>query len=359
MLVTLCRQASIRRWGVVTGALSLAAWIGMGAATTVLQATQLLRVPSMVRSNEQTECRYLLVMGDQQDKGSTAAQLNYWVSLGPTNTITAHIMNDQTNVGFYSRVMQFSSPWVTHWFGLGYHLTHYAPISIPFSSYFLGYSGEFDQFSRLHMAIGHDEAKHRLLALAAIDLDLGEGNVSVEWDGVSVIVGYRHRLTPSMVVQGYVTPVGESPTARMVPKLMLGVSLSDPWRTEPKVPTVTGLIVSSGASRPPMASNTPVEYGLDDALRRLTQANDYFYAGNYELARSEMEYLLTIFPTAGSYSRLGSIYFKLNQLDKALENWKTAFSLDKSNAALESFINQLESQKQLESKKMVTPTTTP
>lgn len=343
MLVGWCRQAMGQRWAVLTGGMVLA-MLAVGALDRV-HATQLLRVPSMVGSHDQTECRYLLVMGDQSEKGTTASQLNYWLSVGNTNTITAHIMNSQTNIGFYSRVLQLSSPWVKHWFGLGYHMTHYSPIAIPFSSYFLGYSGEFDAFSRLHMAIGHDEAKRRLLALAAIDLDVGDGNISVEWDGVSVAMGYRHRLTPQLVVHGYVTPVGEHNTDRMIPKLMLGISLSEPWPTGAKVATSTVSTVAAVSSRPSMASNTPVEYGLDDALRRLNQANDYFYAGNYELARSEMEYLLTIFPTAGSYSRLGSIYFKLNQLDKALEYWKTAFALDKSNAALESFINQLESQK--------------
>jgi|GEM_PF-1832949 len=359
MRVGLGQQALGRHWVAVTCGVVVVCWTVMAGLLETVHATQLLRVPSMVWSNDQTECRYLLVMGEQQDKGVTAGQLNYWLSVGKTNTITAHIMNSQTNIGFYTRVIQFSSPWVNHWFGLGYHMTHYSPIAIPFSSYFLGYSGEFDAFSRLHMAIGHDEAKHRLLALAAIDLDLGDGNVSVEWDGVAVIVGYRYRLTPQMVVHGYVTPVGDlTTTDRMVPKLMLGLSFSDPWRTDEKVATMAVSTVAKGATRPPMGANTPIEYGLDDALRRLNQANEYFYAGNYELARSEMEYLITIFPTAGSYSRLGSIYFKLNLFEKALENWKTAFALDKSNAALEAFINQLEVQK-FDSKKMGGPPNTP
>ncbi len=87
---------------------------------------------------------------------------------------------------------------------------------------------------------------------------------------------------------------------------------------------------------------TPLDYGLEDSLRRLNQANEYFYAGQYELARIEMEYLVTVFPTSGSDSRLGSIYFKLNNKNKAIENWRRAYALDKSNAELDAFIKAIE-----------------
>lgn len=309
-----------------------------------LSAQHLLRVPGFYPQSElSVESRYLLLLGQQNGQMFTSSQINYWANLTESNVISGSFLHGVGSIGIASQLIRLQSPMASHRFGVGYHMAPSPVLAIPFGSFYAGYTGEFDQNTRLHMAIAKDDTKNRLLTLLGIDINVGSGNIGLEWDGEAVIIGYRQWMSPNFSIQGYVLPVVSSHDSKIVPQIILGFALHE-VRLWPFQSTAVGGPIKSDSS-PPVPTTplpTPLDYGLEDSLRRLNQANDYFYAGQYELARIEMEYLVTVFPTSGSYSRLGSIYFKLNNKIKAIENWRKAYSLDKSNAELEAFIKSIE-----------------
>ena len=309
-----------------------------------LFAQHLLRVPGFYSQVEQSlESRYLLLLGQQNGQMLTSSQLNYWANITESNVISGSFLHGVGSIGMSSQLIRLQFPMASHRFGVGYHMSPSPELAVPFGSFYAGYTGEFDQNTRLHISIAKDDVKNRLLTLLGIDIKLGSGNISLEWDGEAVILGYRQWVSPHFSIQGYVLPVVSSHDSKIVPQIILGFSLHEvrlwPFQSTSMSPSIKADASSSGPT-PPLP--TPLDYGLEDSLRRLNQANEYFYAGQYELARIEMEYLVTVFPTSGSYSRLGSIYFKLNNKNKAIENWRRAYALDKSNAELDAFIKAIE-----------------
>jgi len=310
-----------------------------------LSAQHLLRVPGFYSQAEQSlESRYLLLLGQQNGQMFTSSQLNYWANITESNVISGSFLHGVGSIGMSSQLIRLQFPMASHRFGVGYHMSPSPELAVPFGSFYAGYTGEFDQNTRLHVSIAKDDVKNRLLTLLGIDIKLGSGNISLEWDGEAVVLGYRQWMSPYFSIQGYVLPVVVSNDSKIVPQIIMGFSLHEvrlwPFQSNHAISVPSKTDASNSVSSTPLP--TPLDYGLEDSLRRLNQANEYFYAGQYELARIEMEYLVTVFPTSGSYSRLGSIYFKLNNKNKAIENWRRAYALDKSNAELDAFIKAIE-----------------
>ena len=64
---------------------------------------------------------------------------------------------------------------------------------------------------------------------------------------------------------------------------------------------------------------------------------------------SEYEKVTTLVPTFSiAYARLGSIHYKLGDLEKARENWEQSLELDPSNDSLKLFLKRITPSKELE-----------
>jgi len=89
-------------------------------------------------------------------------------------------------------------------------------------------------------------------------------------------------------------------------------------------------------------NKTDADNKVQDALERMERGLDLYLKGYYPLAKIELEKVIEIFPTPTSYSRLGSIHYKLKEYDKALNYWRKAYSLDPSNKEIKDMIDFVE-----------------
>ena len=88
------------------------------------------------------------------------------------------------------------------------------------------------------------------------------------------------------------------------------------------------------------------------ALEHMQRGLEFYYKEDYELSLKEYEIVTTLVPTFSiAYARLGSINYKLGQLEKARENWLKALELDPANDSLKLFLKRITPPKDLEDKK--------
>ena len=82
------------------------------------------------------------------------------------------------------------------------------------------------------------------------------------------------------------------------------------------------------------------------AMRHLSKSLRLYYQGDFKQALQEVEKAIDLQPNiAVSYARKGSIYYKLNQIDRATLNWNIALKLDPEYAEVRNMLNALKENK--------------
>jgi len=82
------------------------------------------------------------------------------------------------------------------------------------------------------------------------------------------------------------------------------------------------------------------------SMRHLSTSLRFYYQGNFPQALQEVEEAILLQPnTAVAYARKGSIYYKLNQLDRATLNWNIALKLDPEYTEVRDMLNALKENK--------------
>jgi len=78
------------------------------------------------------------------------------------------------------------------------------------------------------------------------------------------------------------------------------------------------------------------------AMRHLSKSLRLYYQGDFKQALQEVEKAIDLQPNiAVAYARKGSIYYKLNQLDRATLNWNIALKLDPEYSEVRKMLNAL------------------
>jgi len=78
------------------------------------------------------------------------------------------------------------------------------------------------------------------------------------------------------------------------------------------------------------------------AMRHLSKSLRLYYQGDYKQALNEVDLAIKLQPnTAIAYARKGSIFYKLNQLDRATLNWNIALKLDPEYDEVREMLNAL------------------
>ena len=81
-------------------------------------------------------------------------------------------------------------------------------------------------------------------------------------------------------------------------------------------------------------------------MRHLSASLRFYYQGDFQQALQEVEKAIELQPnTAVAYARKGSIYYKLNQLDRATLNWNIALKLDPEYKEVRDMLNALKDNK--------------
>ena len=82
------------------------------------------------------------------------------------------------------------------------------------------------------------------------------------------------------------------------------------------------------------------------AMRHLSKSLRLYYQGDFKQALTEADKAIELQPyTAIAYARKGSIYYKLNQLDRATLNWNIALKLDPEYTEVRDMLNALKNNK--------------
>ena len=82
------------------------------------------------------------------------------------------------------------------------------------------------------------------------------------------------------------------------------------------------------------------------AMRHLSKSLRFYYQGDFKQALNEVDKAIELQPnTAIAYARKGSIYYKLNQLDRATLNWNIALKLDPEYSEVREMLNALKNNK--------------
>ena len=82
------------------------------------------------------------------------------------------------------------------------------------------------------------------------------------------------------------------------------------------------------------------------AMRHLSKSLRLYYQGYFKEALQEVDQAIELQPNiAVAYARKGSIYYKLNQLDRATLNWNIALKLDPEYSEVREMLNALKENK--------------
>ena len=93
--------------------------------------------------------------------------------------------------------------------------------------------------------------------------------------------------------------------------------------------------------------NTIVQQKLNKAMKHLSQSLELYYSKQYLDALSEVDKALEIYPDlAISYARKGSIYYKMEDINKATINWNIALRLDPEFSAVRNILLSVKNKKE-------------
>ena len=84
----------------------------------------------------------------------------------------------------------------------------------------------------------------------------------------------------------------------------------------------------------------------NEAMRHLSRSLRLYYQGDFQQALTEVDEAITLQPNiAVAYARKGSIYYKLNQIDRATLNWNISLKLDPEYSEVREMLNALKENK--------------
>tara|TARA_B100000945_G_scaffold301451_1_gene284237 strand:- start:9 stop:1346 length:1338 start_codon:yes stop_codon:yes gene_type:complete len=84
----------------------------------------------------------------------------------------------------------------------------------------------------------------------------------------------------------------------------------------------------------------------NEAMRHLSRSLRLYYQGDFQEALTEVDAAISLQPNiAVAYARKGSIYYKLNQIDRATLNWNIALKLDPEYSEVRDMLNALKENK--------------
>jgi len=86
--------------------------------------------------------------------------------------------------------------------------------------------------------------------------------------------------------------------------------------------------------------------GISLVDKKLYDSLNYFYEGNYEKALKYAQEALILEPNSAlAYKRIGSAFYAMGEIDKAVFNWKKSLEIDPTDENLRQFVNKIEAEK--------------
>ena len=231
----------------------------------------------------------------------------------------------------------------THYFGAGslYSNMTTIPASYPLVNSYLNYSLEF-LGSRAHLGVGSNAMKKpAFVSFLGLEVELSRGYTFLEFLGTIFNIGYAHKLKDNMQGLFIFTPnFNEDPSLEAM-VINFGVRVVDPFEYvhQREKEQLVDLIEEKNEVKEEREELST--QSLSDAIDSIKASDDYVRSGQFELARDEIMGVIEIFPTAKNYSKLGSIFYRLGNMDEAIYHWDKALEIDPYNKKLKKFVDQV------------------
>ena len=170
------------------------------------------------------------------------------------------------------------------------------------------------------------------------------GNVVFEWDGKTANFGFSLMLNKKN--KAYLSFMPNKNKDSLKRKQVFTVGYS--WLSD-DVFQISNNISNSTQTNSDVnfAQGSKSADQIQDALIRMERGMDLYFKKYYSLAKIELEKVSEIFPTPTVYSRLGSISYKLKEIDNAINYWKKALSLDPGNEEVKKLIEYVKQTRDL------------
>ena len=231
---------------------------------------------------------------------------------------------------------------ITHYFGGGSAYSNMKLInsSYPLLNTYLNYTMELPG-SKAHVGFGSNAVQNSGVSFLGLEVDLKDGKTFLEFIGNVFNIGLVYELRERMQLLAVFTPNFQNSPEKEAIILTFGIRIVDAFDYVHK--SEKEKIIELIEQQQDQQEDTD-DFGtqsLSDAIDSIKVSDQYVRNGEFELARDELKAVIEIFPTAKNYSKLGSIYFRLDEFDEAIYHWDKALELDPFNKKLKSFVTNI------------------
>ena len=165
---------------------------------------------------------------------------------------------------------------------------------------------------RLHFTVARKVSSSDFITMGALSYKQDWGHLSIEWDGTYLNLSSQFDIYKRYNFRGGVTK-DTSDDTELLFKVAFGViDFIQPFN----------FIVNNNEDS---TENKNKTVDTSVGLRHIQEGLTYFYNGEYRKAQKSYEIAVKFFPeSAIVHERLGSIYYKLGDYDKAKVEWEKA-----------------------------------
>ena len=180
---------------------------------------------------------------------------------------------------------------------------------------------------RVHYTVAREIESRDLISLGAISFNQDWGHFSVEWDSNYINLSSQFDIYKRL-------------------NFRTGITKDIDNNSDLLIKTAIGFIDFLPSAKPKQKTNSPFSNKKESistvdttvGLKHIQEGMTFYYNGDYRKAQKSYELAVQFFPeSAMVHERLGSIYFKLGEFDKAKIEWEKANILSPS-PHLERFI---------------------
>ncbi len=184
---------------------------------------------------------------------------------------------------------------------------------------------------KVHSTFAREIGADKMIIIGAISYHQPWGIFATEWDGNFVNLSSQVKINDRIIIRSGITK-NLSDDSELIIKSSFGIidistfvpeldEVEDEEELEEEFATVNAAV----------------------GLKHMQEGLEFYYQGDYRKALKSYNIAVEFFPeSAIVHERLGSIYFKLNEFDKAESEWKKAFILKPSGRLKEYIRNAKE-----------------
>ena len=320
----------------------------VGELHAKLNSTMLFQIPSAaISKNPQIEAGILASAGYYEENAKFIGQGFVRASLTERIGIQGFMHHEFSGIGVHISLKEFTDlrSGITHFFGIG---TAYSNMSLIKASYpllngYVNYTMELPG-SRAHVGFGSNATKSTGGSFLGLEVDLKGGQTFLEFIGNIFNIGYAYDLKENMQILTIFTPNFQDDPQKETMVFTVGVRVVDPFEYVHKSEKEKLMELINSEKETEVEREEFKAQSLADAIDSIKASDQYVRSGEYELARDEMLAVIEIFPTAINYSKLGSIYYQLQDTDEAIYHWEKALEIDPFNKKLKKFVNKIKGQ---------------